>query len=154
MLFLLFRLGKDQYALDATGINEVLPLVEVKTLPGSPIGIAGVINYRGTPIPLIDLSALMLGRPARSRLSTRIVVVQYSAGDDVLHQLGLITEYATGTVRHDPGDFVPSGVTNRGTPYLGPVAAGPNGLIQRIEVGQLLPASVRDMLFQQLAEMA
>jgi chemotaxis-related protein WspB len=152
MLFLLFKLGKDRYALDTAGIDEILPLIGIKALPGSPPGIAGAMNYRGSPVPVIDLSILILGRPAPPRLSTRIVVVRYQGEDGLPHQLGLIAEHATEIVRRDPAEFAPSGVSNRGAPYLGPVVADPDGLIQQVETSQLLPASVRDMLFQRLAE--
>jgi chemotaxis-related protein WspB len=152
MLFLSFRIGKDRYAIDVAGISEVLPVIEIKALPRALAGIAGVMNYRGAPVPVVDLSSLMLGHLARPRLSTRIVVVQYSAGDGVPHHLGLIAEHATQTIRCDPADFTPSGVTNRDTPYLGPVIADAEGLIQRVEVSQLIPASIHDALFQQLAE--
>jgi len=35
-LFLLFQLGADRYALAADSVGEVLPLVTIKALPGSP----------------------------------------------------------------------------------------------------------------------
>ena len=38
MLFLLFQLGNDRYALDASRVVEVLPLVELKHLPLAPRG--------------------------------------------------------------------------------------------------------------------
>ena len=40
-----------------------------------------------------------------------------------------------------------SGVSNGAAPYLGPVAPAPSGLVQVIEVEQLLPVAMRDMLF-------
>ena len=55
--------------------------------------------------------------------------------------LGLIAEKATETLRREPGEFVTSGVTNAGTPYLGPVVTDARGLIQWVEVGKLLPAA-------------
>ena len=33
MLFILFQLGRDRYALDAAQVAEVLPLMELKALP-------------------------------------------------------------------------------------------------------------------------
>ena len=65
MLFLVFQLGPDRYALDAKRVAEVLPLVDIKSIPHAPNGIAGVFNYRGTPVPVIDLAQLTLGQPAR-----------------------------------------------------------------------------------------
>ena len=147
MLFLLFELGNDRYALDVRQIAEILPLLGVKQIPRAPEAMTGLFNYRGAPVPLIDLSQLTLGRPSARRLSTRIVLVNYPDEAGHTHLLGLIAERATQTARHDPSDFVASGVTNAGTPYLGPVMTDARGLLQWIDVRTLLPPSVRDLLF-------
>ena len=152
MLFLQFQLGKDRYALDSSQVVEVLPLLGIKQIPQAPAGVAGAFNYRGKPVPVIDLSELALGRPARLHMSTRIIIVRYPDGNGTQDLLGLIAEKATETVRRDAADFTDSGVINDGAPYLGPVATDPNGLVQRIEVTQLLPAAVRDVLFKQPLE--
>ena len=75
MLFLLFQLGRERYALEAGQVAAVLPLLSIKEIPQAPPAVAGLCNYRGRPVPVIDLSELTLGRPAQSRLSTRIVLV-------------------------------------------------------------------------------
>ena len=149
MLFILFQLGRDRYALDAAQVAEVLPLVQIKEIPQAPAGVSGVCNYRGSAVPVIDLSALVLGRPARRSLSTRLILVRYptAAGDRRL--LGLIAERATETLRREPAHFTATGLTPEGAPYLGPVLAEARGLIQWVEVDRLLPAPVRDALFQQ-----
>ena len=152
MLFLLFQLGRDCYALDASHVVEVLPLVQVKKIPRAPAGVAGVFTYRGAPVPVLDLSELALGRPARPRLSTRLLLVNYPAPGGGKRRLGLIAEKATETLRRDPADFVAAGVKSDGAPYLGPVVQDARGLIQWIEIDKLLPAAVREVLFQPTAE--
>jgi chemotaxis-related protein WspB len=151
MVFLLFQLGEDRFALDAAGIVEVLPLVALTPVPLAPPGVAGLFDLRGTAVPAIDLSALMLGRPARPLLSTRIVLVRYPDGAAGDHLLGLIAERATGTLRAEPEDFSASGIDNAATPYLGPVLADPRGLVQRVDAQALLPAELRDLLFRAAA---
>lgn len=148
MLFVLFQLGADRYALDASRVAEVLPLLGIKQIPLAPAGVAGAISYRGAPVPVIDLSELTSGRPAARRLNTRIVLVHYPDRDRTPRLLGLITEKVNDTMRREPGDFSTSGITNDGAPYLGPVAADAHGLVQWITVDQLLTAAVRDVLFQ------
>jgi chemotaxis-related protein WspB len=148
MLFLLLELGQDRYALDARQVAEVLPLVDITRLPQAPPSVAGILNYRGAPVPVIDVSQLTLGRPAERRLSTRIVLVHYPDADGHTRLLGLIAERATNTVRREAADFVASGVSNDKAPYLGPVATDARGLMQWLDAGTLLPASVRDMLFR------
>ena len=152
MLFLQFQLGKDRYALDSSQVVEVLPLLGIKQIPHAPAGVAGAFNYRGKPVPVIDLSQLTLDRPARVHMSTRIVIVRQPGANGAQHMLGLIAERATETVRRDPADFADSGVVNDEVPYLGPVATDREGLLQWIEVGKLLPASVREVLFREPVE--
>jgi chemotaxis-related protein WspB len=147
MLFLLFQLGQDRYLLDTGRVAEVLPLVDITQIPQAPPGVAGLFNYRGVPVPVVDLSQLALGRPARSRLNTRIVLVHYPDASGGTRLLGLIAERVTETVRRDEADFVASGVTGDRAPYLGPVATDARGLLQWVAVESLLPASVRDVLF-------
>lgn len=152
MLFLQFQLDQDRYVLDSGQVVEVLPLLSIKQIPQAPTGVAGAFNYRGKPVPVIDLSELALGRRARLYMSTRIIIVQYPDENGTLHLLGLIAEKATEAVRLDPKDFTDSGVSCEGASYLGPVATDPNGLVQWIAVTKLLPPAVRDALFQQPLE--
>ena len=152
MLFLIFELGRDRYALPATLITEVLPVVRIKRVPHAPAGVIGVFDYHGAPVPVIDLSELTLGRPAAPRLSTRLIVVSYPDRQGETHLLGLIAERATDTMRCDPADFVASGITNGRAPYLGHVTTSRRGVVQRIDVDTLLPDSVREALFEQLVD--
>lgn len=148
MLFLLFQLGQDRYALDVGQVAEVLPLVSLKQLPQAPPAVAGVFDFRGAPVPVIDLSQTALGRPAQRRLSTRIILAHYPDGNGGQHLLGLMAEKVTQTMRREASDFVAAGVDTDAAPYLGPVAADARGLIQWVAVDQLLTPAVRDLLFQ------
>ena len=39
MLFILFQIGRDRYALPASRVIEVLPLMNLKRVPGAPEGV-------------------------------------------------------------------------------------------------------------------
>jgi chemotaxis-related protein WspB len=151
-LFLQFAIGDDRFVFDCAQVREVLPYLSLKPILQAPKGVVGLFDYRGKLTPVIDITELTLGRKARTRVSTRIIVFNYldPLGDS--HPLGLIAENVTRTYRRNKDDFVASGVENRTTPYLGPVAPDPNGLIQYIDAQKLLPTSVCDILFQTLAE--
>ena len=147
MLYLLFEVAGQQYAIEASRIVEVLPLVQVTVIPRAPSEVAGIFSFRGRPVPLIDLRRLTLRRPARPRFSTRIILVSYPGHDASEQLLGIIAERVTETTRRAPGDFVPTGISNPRTPYLGAAASSPEGLVQRIDLQLLLPAETREMLF-------
>jgi chemotaxis-related protein WspB len=152
MLHLRFRIGAENYALPASRIAQVLPLVGVRPLPRALPGVAGVVDYHGRLVPVIDLSELLTGRPAARRLSTRIVVAHYGDGVETAQLLGLIVERATRAERHAAADFAHTGVASPQAPYLGGVTAHAAGMVQLIEVSRLLPESLRTLLFRQAAQ--
>jgi chemotaxis-related protein WspB len=145
MLFLLMQLDDNRYALDIRQVAVVLPLVNLRTVPGAPATVAGIIDYGGAPVPVIDLAQLLANRPAHRRLGTRIVLVHYAEG----HLLGLIAERTTDTVRRQPSEFQPSGITRSDPPHLGPVALDAAGPTHWIDVSRLLPGPLADSLFRQ-----
>jgi len=118
----------------------------VTHLPQAPAGMAGVLCYRGTPLPIIDLSSVILNRPAEQKLSTRIVVVTCAGG----RRLGLIAERANGTLKRERGDFMDTGVALEGVSYLGPVTRDERGFVLWIDPDQLPGAA----LLHQIVEAA
>jgi len=147
-LYLLFRIGGDRYALDARDIAEVLGLREFKQVPGAPAWVAGVMERRGVAIPVIDMCALAGGGAAAAVTSTRLALVRYRVGPDrPEHLLGLILEQATETVHYDPAAFQSGGLDNPGARYLGAVLGDTGGMVQAVNVDDLLPAAVRALLF-------
>src|SRR4030095_7967201 len=110
MLILLFQLAKDRDALEANRVVEVFPLLSLTKIPQAPKGVAGMFVYRGRAVPAVDLCELTIGSPARERLSTRIIVVDYSEASGRSQLLGLIVERATGMMRRDARDFMDAGL--------------------------------------------
>src|SRR5260370_38613572 len=127
MLFLLFQLGNDRYALEASRVVEVVPMLDLKRLPRAPQGIAGIFNYRGQPVPAVDLSDLTLGQPAKERLSTRILILKCQGAEGTERLLGLVAEHATEMLRKEAAEFVDAGITDGPAPCLGSMLIGPKG---------------------------
>jgi chemotaxis-related protein WspB len=146
MLFLVFQLGKDRYAVEANRVVEVLPLLEIKRLPQAPRGIAGIFNLRGRPVPALDLSELTFGQAARQRLTTRIILIQHADANGQPRLLGLIAEYVTQTIRKEPSDFINPGVTLNSAPYLGPVLMDSLVPIQWLHAEHLISEPIRRLL--------
>src|SRR5215471_3950352 len=51
----LFRLGKEGYALEVMRVQEVLDMQSLTEVPGGPKYLLGVINLRGHVVPVYDL---------------------------------------------------------------------------------------------------
>ncbi|KWF21973.1 chemotaxis protein CheW [Burkholderia pseudomultivorans] len=151
-LFLMFELEGERYALDAAGIDAVLPLAATKAVPGAPDWIAGLLMHGGQPVPVIDVPMLALGRRAHALRSTRLVMVRYRTGPAAAERLiGLIVERATQTMRIDRAAFRASGVSTLRTRWLGQVANTPDGIVQQVSVSDLLDDVARLHLFDSVA---
>lgn len=147
MLLVTFQAGGQTYGLDARSINHLAPYPTCTPLPHAPAYIAGLVTWRGCAVPVIDLSALLGGTPSRPLLSTRLLVVDYPRTGGGSHPLGLLAEKAVEAVVEDETRREPQKMTIPDAPYLDGTAQHTGHLIQRLKVEELLPASVRQLLF-------
>ena len=148
MQFLVFHLGADRYGLDTRRLVRVLPLMGLKQLPQAPACVAGLMNYRGAAVPVIDLGMLACGRPCAERFDSRILLADYRGADGVGHLLGVVVESVAGVEVHDPRHFAEPGVATPEAPYLGRVLSANGALLQWVELEQLLSPELRALLFQ------
>lgn len=147
MMILLFSVGGDNYGINVRDITEVLPSVALKHLPNGPEYVAGLLNYRGQVVPVIDLTMLMTAQASRHRISSRIVLVDYHHENTSHHLLGLLIEKITETLRVPGHAFTNSGVATHDTPFLGDVAIHNDAIIQLVDIRNVLPESVKILLF-------
>lgn len=147
MLFVLFHLGKERYALAAARVVEIVPLLALKRFPQSPRGVAGVFIYRGRPVPALDLCEFTVGRPALEHLSTRIILVDQSNVPGEQQLVGLIAERVTETLRRDEKEFLDPGVQLAASPFLGPVLMDAKGMVQIINPEKFFQEGMRELMF-------
>ncbi|WP_050476895.1 chemotaxis protein CheW [Herbaspirillum rhizosphaerae] len=147
MLFLIFQIGNDRYALDSNQVEVVLPPAPCKQVPDAPAWVRGIFSHDGRNVPVLDMSMLALGQPAAQRLSTRLVLTHYTPAGQEPQLLGLIVEKATDTLRCDAEDFTASGLLHENARYLGPVMRHQGELIQWIKVDDMLDDAVQALLF-------
>ena len=137
MLMLLFYVSKDLYALESSRVVEVIPRVALRKVHHVPEYVAGLFNYRGKIVPVIDLCHLIRSTSSRLCLSTRIIMVSYPNQHDRQQYLGLIAEKITETLNKPETAFVDSGIRVKEAPYLGGMLMDEKGIIQRIHLEQL-----------------
>lgn len=154
MLLLIFYVGKERYGIDSTKVIEVVPSVSFKSVPHAPSYVAGLLSYRGTIVPVVDLSALIGGTPSKPLLSTRVILVEYAGANGGEHILGLLAERVTETLKCKEEDFRPPGIVTFEGPYLGDLFVDEEGMIQRIVVDAVLPDELRKSLFTETAKVA
>lgn len=146
MKLLVFHIGADRYGLRLRDVVRVLPLLELKQLPLAPDSVAGLMDLHGASVPVIDLCRAS-GLPSGvDHFDTRIIVADYVTPAGVHHRLGLRAERVLGVQEVRDDQLNPSGV--QAAPFLGQVASDAQGMLQLVELDQLLPAGLRAMLFQ------
>jgi chemotaxis signal transduction protein len=76
MLMLLFRVGAGHWAIAASEIVSVAPLLDLQPIsPAHPV-VSGWLNYRGELLPAVDVSALITGQAVPQLLSSRILIIE------------------------------------------------------------------------------
>jgi len=80
--FLTFKLGAETFAVEVGKVREILDLTTVTKVPQTPDYLRGVINLRGSVVPVIDLR-VRFGMPrARDTVNTCIIVVEVTVGGE------------------------------------------------------------------------
>jgi len=105
--FLTFELGQEEYGVPILNVQEIKGYAPVTPIPNTPPWVRGVMNLRGTIVPVIDLR-LRLGMPA-AEYGTFTVTVVLAVGAKVV---GAIVDAVSDVLS------IPDGQVQR-TPDLG-----------------------------------
>jgi len=147
MLFLLFNIDNEKYAISVEEIIEVVELVKFTNIPQAPAYVRGLMNYRGDIIPVIDLPYLLLRRDYKPMLSTRIILINLKIRKR-REILGVITENITDTKAFQKKNIRKSGIKLENIPYLGKVISDNNEIIHILEVSKILPKDLKNSLYK------
>ncbi len=79
--YLTFILAGEYYALPVATVQEVLELQDVTRIPQMADYMKGVINVRGSVLPVIDLRLKFGMEAAETTVDTAIIVTEVSTGD-------------------------------------------------------------------------
>jgi len=71
---LTFKLSDQEYSLDIMCVREIRGWTNATPMPHAPSFMRGVINLRGTVLPVMDL-AERLGLPARAHSDRNVIIV-------------------------------------------------------------------------------
>jgi purine-binding chemotaxis protein CheW len=80
--YLTFKLEDEVFAVDVANIREILDYIPATKVPGTPEFMRGVINVRGSVIPVMDMR-LKFGLPrGEETVNTCIVVLEIAMEND------------------------------------------------------------------------
>jgi chemotaxis-related protein WspB len=152
MLLLTLQADESLYAVDVARVVEVVPRVNLRRLPHAPVCLAGVFDYRGIIVPVIDLGILLGSAPCRSLLSTRIVLVDSRPGEQAAPGprpwlLGIIAERVSDVVSVKPEGVTSAAMQLPTAPYLGSIVELDHEMAQLIVIDRVLDESLRAAFF-------
>ena len=82
--YLTFKLSEEVFALEVAKVREILDYSKVTKVPQTPDFMRGVINLRGSVVPVIDLR-LKFGMSATEQtINTCIIVAEVAQGDETV----------------------------------------------------------------------
>jgi chemotaxis-related protein WspB len=149
MLLITCQAGAERYAVQSRHVAEVLPQANLQRLSGSPPWLAGLLVYRGSATPVMDLTQLVGGSACPNRFSSRILMLQTEL-DGAERRFGLLAEHvglrevAEGPDEsaHRPGE----------ASALGSLCLDAQGVFQLLDPGLLATPERRELLFPVVKE--
>jgi len=150
MLILGLSIGDERYGVDATQVIEVVPLIALRKVPLADKCIRGIFNYRGYPTPVVDLCQLFENRDCENSLSTRIIIIEYTALTGIKRSIGLIAEKITNVTSCEVSEMENSGIHQDQNDFLGLIYTHNTEMIQLIDTNKILPDSISNQLMSEL----
>ncbi len=142
--FLAFQVAGAGYAVDISEVREIITFRPPTQVPMTPDHVMGVINLRGSVVPLIDL-ARKFGLPeiAVSK-RTCIIIVDVALADDV-GATGIVVDAVSAVIELDPDHIeeAPSFGLAVSAKYLGGMARLGDGFLPILDLGLVLAAGER-----------
>lgn len=110
-----FKIGAEEFAADIMLTKEVVLMREITPVPGTETYVEGVMNLRGTLVPVLDLRKRLRARPTAVPAEHRIIIVQLEG-----KSAGLIVDGASEVIRvtDDLIEPVPDLISELGADYI------------------------------------
>jgi purine-binding chemotaxis protein CheW len=89
--YLTFALADEEYAIEILRVREILVFSSLTSVPRAPEFIAGVMNLRGSVVPVVDLR-IKLGLPRTVITGTTCVVIVDIDSDGQSSSVGLLAD--------------------------------------------------------------
>lgn len=99
--YLTFSLGQEMFAVGILHIREIIEYGNVTTVPMMPSFVRGVINLRGSVVPVLDLAARFGRAPCEITRRSCIVIIELESEGEQ-QELGVIVD-AVSEVLEIPG---------------------------------------------------
>lgn len=128
-----FELNEHRYGLPLADVCEVLALPTIVPLPKAPMIVEGVINLRGTVVPVMDIRR-RFGLPAKAPHPADHLLVAWARARRVALRVDRVVDLQP----VDPSDIDEADAISPRAEYLVGVARQRNGLVLLHDLGSFL----------------
>lgn len=105
--FLTFLLGDEEFGVDILRVQEIKGWETATALPNTPDYIKGVMNLRGTVVPIVDLRR-RFGLPSAEYTKTTVVIVLKVVDDDGTRTMGFVVDAVSDVYNVAADDIQPA----------------------------------------------
>ena len=99
--YLTFKLADEIFAFDVAKVREILEITSITKVPQTPDFMRGVINLRGSVVPVIDLKLSFTMARTEQTINTCIIVVEVNFDGEALI-LGVLADSVQEVVEMEP----------------------------------------------------
>jgi len=104
--YLTFKLGDEVFALDISKVREVLDFTTVTRVPQTPDFMLGVINLRGSVVPVVDMRLKFGMSATEATVNTCIIIVEIDI-DEETTVLGALADSVREVMEMEPDQIEP-----------------------------------------------
>jgi len=73
-----FKIGEEEFGVEISRVREIIKLLEITSIPNSPPFVEGIINLRGSTVPVISLRKRLNMEERKADNQSRIIVIDFS----------------------------------------------------------------------------
>jgi purine-binding chemotaxis protein CheW len=105
--YLTFKLEDEVFALDISKVREVLDFTTITKVPKTPEFMRGVINLRGSVVPVVDLRLKFGMSKTEKTVNTCIIIAEVTIDNDTT-VLGALADSVQEVMDLEPGHIEPA----------------------------------------------
>lgn len=140
MLMLNFKVGNDCYNCSCDWIAEIVPRVPLVQVPQTSPHVAGLLNYGGDSILILDFTSVLLGRLSHNLMNTKIIIFKRPLEENHIQTFGLVVEEVLGVEELNPEVFKKTGLEIKKPYFLDGIYNTQNTNKQLVRVDLLFEA--------------
>lgn len=137
--FVVFKVGTEEFATDIMLTKEVVLMRDITPVPGTETYVEGIMNLRGSLVPVLDFRKRLRARRTVTSAGQRIIIVQLDG-----RWAGLIVDGASEVIRvsDDLIEPVPDLISETGAGYVEGVISLKDRFITLINLQKALSGEI------------